>query len=197
MGCSSHVRFPRSPNFTTGEALSIIDRNILFGLTSDLVNTIRVTSRAERANRYASHLQTRKYRVLPRPNGQSPWEGQNFRGMALRALSTKHAPSTRKPNKAGPRRSCQSQHDRAPQPFPIVRQHHEASLWTGLSWQDRVPRISHTRGQERFFPLQAIADLEFFGWILAGWVKGRFWSWNSNLWVVGRHGQPGGLRLAI
>lgn len=44
----------------------------------------------------------------------------------------------------------------------------------GLVLTGPGPRISHTRGQEPFFPLQAIADLEFLGWILAGWVEGRF-----------------------
>ena len=98
----SHVRFLRSPNFTTGEALLIFDRKILFGLTSDLVNTTKVTSRIERANRYILHLQIRKYRVLLKPNGQLSWEGQIFRGIALRVRSIKHAPSIRKPNMAGP-----------------------------------------------------------------------------------------------
>ena len=57
--CSSHVQFPKSPNLTTGEALSTFDGNILFGLTSDLVSTAELTSGAEGADRYGLHSQMR------------------------------------------------------------------------------------------------------------------------------------------
>ena len=160
---SNRIQIPRSPDFSTGQTLSVSHKNMLFGLVSNPLSTTKVISQQIEPTSMHRIRRCEQIGCFLRPTWRLPWEGPLSRGTALHARSTNRGPSIRKPSTTDPPKVCHRQHDPGPQLFPIVRQNRRVSLWTGLSQQDRAPRKFHTRGREPFFPLQATAGLAFLG----------------------------------